>query len=344
HFLEPTTRHRRPPGPDARELAQAVALIRAAKKPLIVAGGGVLYSGAGTALAAFAETHDILVAETQAGRSALSWRHPMNYGSIGVTGGGAANALAAEADLVIGIGTRFQDFTTGSWGLFRNPDRRILSINVTGYDSAKKAAVPLVADALVALTALTAALQGHRAPAPDAHLRSDWLAAIDAATAPPPPGTLPTDAHVIGAVQRGLDDDGVVLCAAGGLPGELQKLWKAATPNGYHMEYGYSCMGYEVAGGMGAAMALPGRDVVVMVGDGSWMMLNSELATSVMHGHKIIVVLLDNRGYACINRLQVECGGLMFNNLLDTTPNLVRPSQIDFVAHAAAQGAIAEKV
>jgi 3D-(3,5/4)-trihydroxycyclohexane-1,2-dione acylhydrolase (decyclizing) len=343
-FFEPTTWHRRRPAPDARELAQAADLIRAARKPLIIAGGGVLYSGASEALAAFAEALDIPVAETQAGRSALPWCHPLNYGSIGVTGGGAANALAAEADLVIGIGTRFQDFTTGSWGLFRNPARRIIAINLTGYDSAKKGAVPLVADARVALELLTGALRGHRAPAPDASLRANWLAAIDAATAPPAPGTLPTDAHVIGAVQRGLDDSGVVLCAAGGLPGELQKLWKAAAPNGYHMEYGYSCMGYEVAGGMGAAMALPGRDVVVMVGDGSWMMANSELATSVMHGHKIIVVLLDNRGFACINRLQVECGGRMFNNLLDTVPNRARRSLIDFAAQAAAMGAISEKV
>ena len=245
---------------------------------------------------------------------------------------------------MIGIGTRFQDFTTGSWAVFGNSDRTMLSINVTPYDGSKKGTVPLVADALVALEQLSSALGDHQATAPNAQLRTDWIAAIDAATEAPAKDVLPTDSHVIGAVQRSLDDNGVILCAAGGLPGELQKLWKASKPNSYHMEYGYSCMGYEIAGGLGAKMALPERDVVVIVGDGSYMMLNSELATSVMYGHKVIVVLLDNRGYACINRLQVECGGRMFNNLIDDAPNLVRPSEIDFVKHAASLGAIAEKV
>ena len=344
HFFEEKIWYRRRPQPDTRELANAVELIKSAKKPLIVAGGGVLYSDAMDALKDFAEQHQIAVCETQAGRSSMDWKHPLNFGSIGVTGGSAANALAAEADLVIGIGTRFQDFTTGSWAVFGNPDRTMLSINVTPYDGIKKGTVPLVADARVALQQLSSALGDYQASAPDAQLRIDWIAAIDAATEAPAQDVLPTDSHVIGAVQRSLDDNGVVLCAAGGLPGELQKLWKASKPNSYHMEYGYSCMGYEIAGGLGAKMALPERDVVVIVGDGSYMMLNSELATSVMYGHKVIVVLLDNRGYACINRLQVECGGRMFNNLIDDAPNLVRPSEIDFVKHAASQGAIAEKV
>ena len=344
HFFEQKTWYRRRPQPDARELANAVELIKSAKKPLIVAGGGVLYSDAMVALKEFAEKHQIAVCETQAGRSSMDWKHPLNFGSIGVCGGSAANALAAEADLVIGIGTRFQDFTTGSWAVFGNPDRTMLSINVTPYDSIKKGTVPLVADARVALQQLSSALGDHKASAPDAQLRIDWIAAIDAATEAPDKGVLPTDSHVIGAVQRALDDNGVILCAAGGLPGELQKLWKASIPNSYHMEYGYSCMGYEIAGGLGAKMALPERDIVVIVGDGSYMMLNSELATSVMYGQKIIVVLLDNRGYACINRLQVACGGRPFNNLIDDAPNLERPSEIDFVAHAASQGAIAEKV
>ena len=343
-FFEPQTWYRRRPAPDARELTDAVALIKAAKKPLIVAGGGVLYSGAMEALRGFAEVHNIAVCETQAGRSAMDWQHELNFGSIGVAGGSAANALAQEADLVIGVGTRFQDFTTGSWAVFANPERRILSINITPYDGIKNGTVALVADAKVALESISEALGAYKAPAPDASLRKDWLAAIEAATAAPEDGVVPTDAHVIGAVQRSLDDDGVVLCAAGGLPGELQKLWKARKPNGYHMEYGYSCMGYEIAGGMGAKMALPERDILVMVGDGSYMMANSELATSVMLGQKIIVVLLDNRGFACINRLQGATGGRSFNNLLDSVPNLARPSDIDFTAHAGAQGAIAEKV
>lgn len=334
---------RRRPRPDAGELAAAVAAIRAAKTPLVIAGGGVLYSGACDALAEFAIRHGIPVSETQAGKSSLAWDHPLNLGSIGVTGSSAANAVAERADLVIGIGTRFQDFTTGSWALFGNPACRILSLNVTGHDAAKHGALPLVADARAALEDLSAALGEHRAEPPAPSLKGDWIAAVDAATAAPSGNALPSDAQVIGAVQRGTDENAIVLCAAGGLPGELHKLWKASRPNGYHMEYGFSCMGYEIAGGLGAKMAHPDREVVVMVGDGSYMMMNSELATSVMLGLKITVVLLDNRGYGCINRLQMATGGESFNNLLDTARHAV-PSAIDFAAHAASMGAIAEKV
>ncbi|WP_417768398.1 3D-(3,5/4)-trihydroxycyclohexane-1,2-dione acylhydrolase (decyclizing) [Stappia sp.] len=342
-FFAPRVWRRRRPRPDAGELAAAVAAIRTAKTPLVIAGGGVLYSGACDALAEFATRHGIPVAETQAGKSSLAWDHPLNLGSIGVTGSSAANAVAERADLVIGIGTRFQDFTTGSWALFGNPACRILSLNVTGHDAAKHGALPLVADARAALEDLSAALGEHRAEPPAPSLKSDWIAAVDAATAAPSGNALPSDAQVIGAVQRGTDENAIVLCAAGGLPGELHKLWKASRPNGYHMEYGFSCMGYEIAGGLGAKMAHPDREVVVMVGDGSYMMMNSELATSVMLGLKITVVLLDNRGYGCINRLQMATGGESFNNLLDTARHAV-PSAIDFAAHAASMGAIAEKV
>jgi 3D-(3,5/4)-trihydroxycyclohexane-1,2-dione acylhydrolase (decyclizing) len=342
-FFAPRVWRRRRPRPDADELAAAVAAIRAAKTPLVIAGGGVLYSCAGEALADFATRHDIPVAETQAGKSSLAWDHPLNLGSIGVTGSSAANAVAEKADLVIGIGTRFQDFTTGSWALFGNPDCRILSLNVTGFDAAKHGALPLVADARAALEDLTAALGDYRGTPVDPALKAGWIAAVEAATAAPSGNALPSDAQVIGAVQRGTDTDAIVLCAAGGLPGELHKLWKASRPNGYHMEYGFSCMGYEIAGGLGAKMAHPDREVVVMVGDGSYMMMNSELATSVMLGHKLVVVLLDNRGYGCINRLQMATGGESFNNLLDTARHAV-PSAIDFAAHAASMGAIAEKV
>ncbi|MEJ8475661.1 3D-(3,5/4)-trihydroxycyclohexane-1,2-dione acylhydrolase (decyclizing) [Roseibium algae] len=346
-FFEPKTWHRRRPRPDDLELQSALKAIRSAERPLIIAGGGVLYSEACDALKVFAETHGIPVAETQAGKSAMAWDHPLNLGSIGVTGSSAANAVAESADLVIGVGTRFQDFTTGSWALFKNPDRKILAINIAAYDSAKHAAVPLVADARVALESLTEKLKGHKVAKPPAELKSDWLKAVDAVTSLPaehPDGNaLPTDAQVIGAVQRSTSENTIVLCAAGGLPGELHKLWKTSRPNGYHMEYGYSCMGYEIAGGLGAKMAHPDRDVVVMVGDGSYMMMNSELATSVMLGHKIIVVLLDNRGYGCINRLQMATGSKSFNNLLDTARHEV-PSNIDFTAHAGSMGAISEKV
>ena len=346
-FFEERIWHRRRPRPDLGELERAASLIKAARKPLIVAGGGVHYSGACEALRAFAEAHFIPVAETQAGKSALPWDHELNFGSIGVTGSAAANAIAEDADLVIGVGTRFQDFTTGSWALFRNPARRILSINVEPYDAGKHGAAALVGDARETLVELGRLLEGFRAPAPDAGLRQNWLEAVAAATAAPASAAdganaLPSDGQVIGAVQRGLGDDAVLVCAAGGLPGELHKLWKAAKPNGYHVEYGFSTMGYEIAGGLGVKMAQPKREVVVMVGDGSYMMMNSELATSVMLGRKLIVVVLDNRGFACINRLQLATGGASFNNLLDTARHEV-PSDIDFVAHAASMGAIAEK-
>jgi 3D-(3,5/4)-trihydroxycyclohexane-1,2-dione acylhydrolase (decyclizing) len=341
-FAETVWRQRRPRA-DAQELAQAAELIRTAKKPLLIAGGGVLYSGATDILEAFATAHQIPVSETQAGKSSLPWDHALNFGSIGVTGASSANAIAAEADLVIGVGTRFQDFTTGSWDLFRNPQRKILSINIQPYDATKQGAVALVGDARSTLEELHQMLGSHAAPTPDASLRDDWLTAVDAVTAAPGDNILPSDAQVIGAVQRSVQNDAILVCASGGLPGELHKLWKTAKPNGYHLEYGFSTMGYEIAGGIGVKMAHPDREVVVMVGDGSYMMMNSELATSVMLGHKLIVVLLDNRGYGCINRLQVSTGSESFNNLLDTARHVV-PSAIDFAAHAASMGAISQKV
>lgn len=342
-FFAPRIWSLRRPRPDLTELAAAAEAVKAAQNPLIIAGGGVFYSGATSALQGFVEQHQIPVAETQAGKSALPWDHPLNLGSVGVTGSSAANAVAETADLVIGIGTRFQDFTTGSRALFRNPDRRILALNIAAFDSTKHGALPLVADARAGLQDLSAALGDYRANVLDPALKSNWMAAVDAATAMPEGNQLPSDAQVIGAVQRSVDMGAIVVCAAGGLPGELHKLWKPGAPNGYHVEYGFSCMGYEIAGALGVKMAHPGREVVVMLGDGSYMMLNSELATSVMMGHKIIVVILDNRGFACINRLQIATGGASFNNLLDTA-RLARPSDIDFAAHAGAMGAIGEKV
>jgi 3D-(3,5/4)-trihydroxycyclohexane-1,2-dione acylhydrolase (decyclizing) len=342
-FFAPKEWHRRRPRPGLREAKVAADAIRSARRPLLIAGGGVLYAEATAALKAFAEAHNIPVGETQAGKSSMPWDHPLNLGSIGVTGSSAANAVAAEADVIIGVGTRLQDFTTGSWALFQGENRRLVSINVTPYDTHKHNALPLVADARMALDELSGLLTGHRAPDLDARLKAEWLAAVEAVTAAPGGNVLPSDMQVIGAVQRGAPDDAVLVCASGGLPGELHKLWKTARPNGYHLEYGFSTMGYEIAGGLGVKMALPEREVVVMLGDGSYMMMNSELATSVMLGQKLIVVLLDNRGYGCINRLQVATGGASFNNLLDTARHAV-PSAVDFAAHAAAMGATAEKV
>ncbi|WP_163266139.1 3D-(3,5/4)-trihydroxycyclohexane-1,2-dione acylhydrolase (decyclizing) [Chelativorans alearense] len=329
--------------PDPVEVEEAAKLIAAAKAPVIVAGGGVHYSHAHDAFKFFVEAHRIPVVETQAGKSVLPWDHPYNLGPVGVTGSSSANQRCAEADVVIGVGTRFQDFTTGSWSLFSRPGRKLISLNVNAYDAVKHGATPLCADARVGLEALSRALGDMRFDPPDPKLKADWFAAADAVTAAPEDtNALPTDMQVIGAVQRAATENTVVMCAAGTMPGELHKLWKAGRPGSYHMEYGYSCMGYEIAGGMGIKMAEPDLDVVVMVGDGSYMMMNSELATAAMMGVKITVVITDNRGYGCINRLQMATGGAEFNNLLDHAQH-VNPSEIDFVAHAASMGAHAEK-
>ncbi|MBP6736040.1 MAG: 3D-(3,5/4)-trihydroxycyclohexane-1,2-dione acylhydrolase (decyclizing) [Rhodobacteraceae bacterium] len=337
-FFEPRVWHIRRPEPDARELAAAVAAIRAAKRPLIVTGGGVIYSGAEATLRSFARKHNIPMVETQAGKGAVDWEEPLHFGSPGVTGTGCGNELAAAADLVIGIGTRFQDFTTGSWTVFSAPGRKLLSINIHGHDAAKRGAQSLVCDAKVALEKIGAALGDHAFADPDFAAREAWFRTTDWLMAPPSDtNALPSDAQVIGAVQRQCGKNSIVMCAAGTMPGALQVLWRAAR-GGYHMEYGYSCMGYEIAGAMGIKMAAPQADVVCMVGDGSYMMANSELATAVMMGIPFTVVLTDNRGYGCINRLQKATGGAPFNNLLDDSHH-VNPAHIDFVAHARSMGA-----
>jgi 3D-(3,5/4)-trihydroxycyclohexane-1,2-dione acylhydrolase (decyclizing) len=342
NFFEPREWAPRRPAPDAGELQEAAALLGTAQKPLIIAGGGVHYAEACGWLADFADKRGIPVAETQAGKSALADGHPLNLGALGVTGTAAANQAAAEADVVFAVGTRLQDFTTGSWALFANPARRLLALNVQPYDAAKHRAATLVADAAVGLAALDQALGDYRAPAAWSDsarkAKAAWrkeAAAATAATNTQPP----SDAQVIGAVQRAAGKDAIVVCAAGGLPGELHKLWQADRPGSYHLEYGYSCMGYEIAGGLGVKLARPAAEVVVMVGDGSYLMLNSEIATSVMLGLKLTIVVLDNRGFGCINRLQQATGGESFNNLLgEGAP------RIDFAAHAASLGAAAEKV
>lgn len=337
----------RRPRPDSDELAEAVALLRKAEKPVIIAGGGVLYSRATGELRRFAETHGVPVALTQAGKSSIPDDHPLALGSVGVTGTSAANAVAEEADLVLAVGTRMQDFTTGSWALFKHPDVQILGLNVTTFDAGKHAAATLVSDAREGLKALSEGLAGWKAP--KAHLdraaaeKVCWNEAAARALAPSR-NDLPSDADVIGAVARKLGgENSVLVCAAGGLPGELHKLWPATAPGSYHMEYGFSCMGYEIAGGLGVKMAHPGKEVTVMVGDGSYMMLNSELSTSVMMGLKLNIVLLDNRGYGCINRLQMGTGGANFNNLLKDA-NIAAMPDIDFRKHAESMGAIAVKV
>jgi 3D-(3,5/4)-trihydroxycyclohexane-1,2-dione acylhydrolase (decyclizing) len=336
----------RRPAPDKSELAAAAVLLANTAKPLLVAGGGVHYSEAFDALREFAEAHGVPVAETQAGKSALPDDHPLNLGAIGVTGTSAANAMAEEADVILAVGTRLQDFTTGSWALFRNPDCRFIGLNVQPFDAHKHQSSPLVCDARTGLAKLSAALDGYGTPA-DWRKKVEtgkkaWLQAAAKATAASN-AERPADAQVIGAVQRAAGDDTILVCAAGGLPGELHSLWQARDPGSYHLEYGYSCMGYEIAGGLGVKMAKPDREVVVMVGDGSYLMMNSEIATSVMLGLKLTIVVLDNRGFGCINRLQRACGGESFNNLLEHAYHDVLPD-IDFAAHAASLGAHAEKV
>jgi 3D-(3,5/4)-trihydroxycyclohexane-1,2-dione acylhydrolase (decyclizing) len=336
-FFAPRVWHIRRPEPCARELAEAVAALRAAQRPLIVAGGGVLYSGAEAALSAFARSHNIPFVETQAGKGAVAWDEPLNFGTPGVTGSDCGNALAAEADVILAVGTRLQDFTTGSWTIFQRPGRRIIALNVQAHDATKRGTQPLVADARVGLERLSAALGSHRFADPDLAARETWFRTTGALMAAPEGNRLPTDAQVVGAVNRSAGPKTIVMGAAGSMPGVLHVLWRGAQ-GGYHMEYGFSCMGYEIAGAMGIRMARPDRDVICMVGDGSYMMANSELATAVMLGIPYTVVLTDNRGFGCINRLQAHTGGAPFNNLLDDARH-VNPSAIDFVAHARAMGA-----
>jgi 3D-(3,5/4)-trihydroxycyclohexane-1,2-dione acylhydrolase (decyclizing) len=289
------------------------------------------------------------VSETQAGKSALPWDHPLQLGAIGVTGSPAANNCARNADVVMAVGTRLQDFTTGSHALF--PQAQLVTLNVNAIDAGKRRATAVVADARLGLQRLSAVLGSWKsAPAWHAQARAAaerWRARVLEITAVRDVA-LPYEGDVIGAVQRSSPQstaNDIVVCAAGTLPAELHKLWRTSLPGGYHMEYGYSCMGYEIAGGLGVKMARPEREVIVLVGDGSYLMLNSEIATSLMLGMKLIIVVLDNRGFGCIHRLQQACGGAPFNNLLaDCMQAESGAPEIDFAAHAAALGARAENV
>jgi 3D-(3,5/4)-trihydroxycyclohexane-1,2-dione acylhydrolase (decyclizing) len=338
-FFEPRLHQPVRVGPDSWQLQRAVELLAAARRPLIIAGGGVLYSDAGAALARFAEARGLPIAETQAGKGALRWDHPCNVGAVGVTGTSAANSLAAEADLVLAIGTRLADFTTGSGRLFRNPACQFIAVNVCRHDTVKRNALGLQADAQRTIEALETALRD--VPADATWLRSAQARAVawnNERAAVRGTGGKPSDADVLLEVNRCSGTDTTIVCAAGGLPGELHKLWRAAQPGSYHVEYGFSCMGYEIAGGLGVKLAQPERTVIVLVGDGSYLMMNSEIATSIALRAKLIIVLLDNRGFGCINRLQASCGGESYNNLLDAAA-----PEVDFVGHARSLGALAEK-
>src|SRR6202142_191497 len=345
-FFEERVHRMRRIAPDPREIDEAAAILRHAKKPFVVCGGGVLYSDAERELIDFCASHGIPIGETQAGKSATPVDHPLAMGAVGVTGTGAANSLASQADVIVGVGTRFAAFTTGSWALFKNADRRLISVNVQSFDAAKHHALSVVGDARTALAALDSKLDAWKAPRAwsdeAAKAKTEWEASAARYTAPTN-APAPTDAQVLGALMRSGEKSDVVVCAAGGLPGELHKLWRAGAPLGYQVEYGYSCMGYEIAGGIGVKMALPDREVLVVLGDGSYLMMNSEIATSVMLGKKLVIVVNDNRGFGCINRLQQATGGAPFNNLLRDVRHETM-LEVDFVAHARALGAEAVKV
>jgi 3D-(3,5/4)-trihydroxycyclohexane-1,2-dione acylhydrolase (decyclizing) len=308
------------PLPERAALERAVEVIRSARRPLVVAGGGVIYSGATEALDAFATATGIPVGQTQAGKGALPYDHPQSVGAIGSTGTTAANALAREADVVIGIGTRYQDFTTASRTAFADPGVRFVNVNVASMDAAKHAGVTVQADAREALSALADALtgwsvdEGYRTRT--AELAAAWEATVEAAYHPAVPsageGGRLSQNEVIGLVNEVSGPRDVVVCAAGSMPGDLHKMWRVRDRKGYHVEYGYSCMGYEIAGGLGVAMAAPDRDVFVMVGDGSYLMMATELVTAVQEGVKLVVVLVQNHGFASIGALSEQLGSQRF--------------------------------
>lgn len=319
-FLTERDWHLRRPLPETGPLERAVAAIRESRTPLIVAGGGVLYSHAEDELRAFAEATGIPVATTQAGGGVLDWDHPLNLGGIGATGSTAANRIAADADLVIGIGTRYSDFTTASRTVFQNPEVRFVNLNVAAFDAFKHGSrLPLVADAREGIRGLHEHLGDFRVSedlsARVDRERTDWIAVVDEATAPTD-AALPGQAEVIGAVNTAAGPRDVVIQAAGSLPGDLQKLWRTNDPLGYHVEYAFSCMGYEIAGGLGVRRAIDAagedREAIVMVGDGSYLMLHTELVTAVAEGLKLIVVLIQNHGFASIGHLSETVGAPRF--------------------------------
>ncbi len=335
----------RRPRPDAEAVKVAAGLVRSAERPLIVAGGGVVYSEASAVLALFASATGIPVAETQGGKGSLPFDHPLSLGAIGATGTKGANILAREADLVIGIGTRYSDFTTASKTAFQNPAVRFVNINVGEFDAFKHGALVMVADAREALTALLEALPGFLAPAEwrgrAGQANRDWDKEVERIYTLANPSR-PSQGEVIGAVNDAAEERGVVVCAAGSLPGDLHKLWRSRDPKSYHLEYGYSCMGYEVAGGLGVKMAAPDREVFVMVGDGSWLMMSSELVTARQEGVKLIVVLIDNGGYASIGSLSQSLGSEGFGTQLryrgEDGALSSRPIGVDYAANALSLG------
>ena len=348
-FFDKRVHRIRRQSPDIAEVADAVALLKSAKRPMIIAGGGVQYSGAVAELTAFAEQTGIPVVETIAGRANMVHDHPLNIGPIGVTGSDSANAIAEKADVILAVGTRLQDFTTGSWTAFAG-DAKIIGLNAAHHDAAKHMSATVVGDARLGLEALTADMAGHRAPADWTALaqaeRAKWDAYVAENTRV---GNGPASyAQAIGEVNRLCDPRDRVVAAAGGLPAEVTANWRTLDIGTVDVEFGFSCMGYEIAGGWGARIAQsqmePDRDTIVFTGDGSYLLMNSDIYSSVLTDKKMIVLVLDNGGFAVINKLQNNTGNESFNNLIADTPTATTQVTVDFEAHARAMGAVAETV
>jgi 3D-(3,5/4)-trihydroxycyclohexane-1,2-dione acylhydrolase (decyclizing) len=336
--------------PDADELVDAAALLKSAKRPMVIAGGGVQYSRAVADLIAFAETHQIPVVETIAGRANLTADHPLNIGPIGVTGSDSANAIAEQADAILAVGTRLQDFTTGSWTAF-DAGAKFVSLNAARHDAAKHLSLPLVGDAKLGLQALGAALGDMRADAAwlaqAQELRTKWDAYV-AGNVSFSDNTPNSYAQAIGVVNEMVHRRDRVVAAAGGLPAEVAANWRTLDAGTVDIEFGFSCMGYEISGAWGARIAQmqrePERDTVVFIGDGSYLMMNSDIYSSVLTQKKLIILVLDNGGFAVINKLQNNTGNESFNNLIKDAPTVPEPFAVDFEAHARAMGANAETV
>ncbi len=341
----------RRPVPEPEMVEKVVGLIKKARRPLLIAGGGVMYSEANEALAQFARTFGIPVSESQAGKGAIPWNHPLNVGPIGSAGGLAANVLARDADLVIAVGTRLGDFVTASKTAFQNAAVRFVGLNVVPMDAAKLSGVSLVADAKRGLEALTQAMRGFKGTSAShqkevAKLKAEWDGIVSDYRRPQPEKPRMSQTAVIGVVNEFVGGQATVICAAGSMPGDLLKLWRPEDPKAYHVEYGFSCMGYEIPAALGIKLAEPKREVVVLIGDGSYLMMNSEIVTAVAEGLDFTVILVDNQGYGSIRRLQMETGSPSFNNeLRHRNPASGRtdgpPVQVDFAKHAEAMGATA---
>ena len=338
-FFEPSYWNVRRIQPDRREIERLASTLEKSKKPVLIAGGGVKYSNAQDELKEFLDITKVPLVVTQAGKSVLVEKDEQNLGSIGVTGSSSANAIISDADFIISVGSRLQDFTTGSNGLIKAP---VYSINVQAHDLTKHQSKPILGDAKVSLQLLKALSTNYKVSSgyisKYTAAKEKWLKDLEKITAPSLMNSLPSDSQVIGAVNRSVPENTIVIGAAGSMPGELHKLWKVLDQNTYHMEYGYSCMGYEISAGIGVNLATPNRPNVVFSGDGSYLMMNSELATAAMMGISMTLILTNNKGYGCINRLQKATGGAEFNNLFSDS-KFDKQIEIDFVSHAKSMGA-----